>query len=124
MAYKPVDRSFTEDYLNKQYEAMRWLYDQGLTVEQIQTFHWGNVQEAEKMIRVSKPMVTIRLDRKSDQVDRNAGVRDVLIPLSGSKYEWFFMGSRIYCHWVFLREKPRTGDPASCGSPKTRMAIT
>lgn len=108
MAYKPIDRSFDRNYLKIQHGAMRWLKTLGLTHEEIRTFHWGNVVETERRIRVWREVYSLKIDMKTREIDRKTYEKEFTIPLKGTPYENFFIKSRIWCHWVFPKERPRT----------------
>lgn len=108
MAYKPVDRSFNKKYLEEQHRAIRWLAEQGLTHEEIRVFNWGNVMEDERALRIFHKVCSIRYDRETGMIAREENEREIRVALVGTECEHFFLKSRIWCHWAFLREKPKT----------------
>lgn len=108
MVYKPVDRSFNKGYLEEQHRAIRWLAGQGLTPEEIRVFNWGNVLEDERALRVFHKVCSIRYDLATGVVAREENEREIRIDLKGTECEHFFVKSRIWCHWAFVRERPKT----------------
>lgn len=108
MAYKPVDRSFNKEYLREQHRAIRWLAEQGLMPEEIRVFNWWNVLETERALRISHNVCSIRYNRETGAMVREENKRQIRIALAGTECEHFFLKSRIWCHWTFLRERPKT----------------
>lgn len=105
MAYQPIDRGFSPEYLRLQHGAMRWLHDKGFTYEEIQQFHLGNVDEGRKVVVASQPS----LGRAVQMAFHGGGIKPRLeVSVVGSRFEWFFLKSRFISGWMFTREKPRS----------------
>lgn len=107
MAYKPVDRSFEKSYLSEQHKTMRWLAENGLSAEEIQGMHWGNVCEVDKVVKIKREVRGVQLTQEGG-VKMWHEDKEFRIALPGTVCEHFLLKSRIWCHWMFLREKPRT----------------
>ena len=58
----PINRAWGNDYLQKEYKAMRWLADKGFSLEEIRTMTWGRVDESARTIRLVDKVTTIQLD--------------------------------------------------------------
>lgn len=102
-----VNRSWDSNYLQKQYEAMEWLVDQGMSLDEIRLMRWGSVDESNKTITLNKKMTILKADMKNPGlVKRDEYDKTFTVPLRGTKCEWFFLHSGIYCVWMFTREKP------------------
>lgn len=106
-----VDRSHNADYLQKQHRVMVWLYEQGISVEDIREMTWGSVDEEDKTFSLVTEVVHLQYDRESGLVKRDVSKKKIVIPLRGSEHEWFFLKSRIFCRWMFTRERPKTWRP-------------
>lgn len=133
MAYQPVDRSFTKDYLKEQHEAIRWLYELGLSTADIRELRWGAVDEAEKVLKLNIPIAYLILDGKTGDIRKETETREFKISLRNHEHSDFLLKSRVYCPWMFTRERPRTwrreGSKESlyslpdireiCGKPRT-----
>ena len=107
MAYKPVDRSFSQDYLHKQHEAMRWLHEQGITTEEIRTFTLGNIDEDTKAIRIVRTEFDAKYYSGLGKIYVDQWDRELRIPVRGSGHEWFFLKSRFISLYMFTRERPK-----------------
>lgn len=103
-----IDRSWSPAYLQKQKEAIRWLFKQGLTPEQIREMRWGAVDEADKLLRIRAKITSISADLDSFDLTRTEYEREFQIQLRNSECEWFFLKSKIPCAWMFTRERPKT----------------
>ena len=101
MAYQPVDRGFSLEYLRLQQGAMRWLYDNGFTYEEIQHFHLGNVDEGRKVVVASE-----RNLKRAAQMVLHGGKPKLEVSVVGSRFEWFFLKSKFISCWMFTKEKP------------------
>lgn len=101
-----INRSWNADYLHEQHKAIKWLAEQGITLEEIREMRWGQIDESEKTLSVSKRVVALQYDRKTGLVKRDEYDKNIKILLKGTKCEDFFLKSRIYCAWMFTRELP------------------
>lgn len=103
-----VDRSWSPAYLQKQKEAIGWLLELGLTPEEIRVLRWGCVDDADKVFIFRTEVTYIKADLGTGEVQREECHRELKISLKGTMCEWFFLKSKIYCAWMFTRERPRT----------------
>lgn len=102
------NREHSQNYLNMQYSAMRWLAEQGLTPEEIRVFRWGQVDESERVITVRQELVSLRYDRDTRQIYRQSCFRPIRISLKGSGQEDFFIKSKTPSFfWVFTEHFPK-----------------
>lgn len=104
------DRSWDFGYLQKQYEAMRWLhYELGISPDEIRLYRWGAVNEGDKTLRITKKIVDLKTSRAfSGVVKHDERERTFYIELKGTPNEWFFLKSKLSCPWMFTRERPTT----------------
>lgn len=92
---------------NQQIAAMRWLASHGVTPEQIRTFRWGDVDEANRKITLQKAFFRYVYDKETNLVYSKREVRDVALSPVGSGTEWFWFKSKIPSFfWVFLKYYP------------------
>lgn len=114
-------------YFQEQEKAMIWLTEQGCTPDEIRTMRWGAVDESDKTLTIRKNVTILELDRQSGFVKRDEYEKSFQIPLKGTKCEWFFLKSHIYCSWMFTRERPlsykRKKSQASLFTPVEIMKI-
>lgn len=103
-----IDRSWSPAYLQKQKEAIRWLFKQGLTPEEIREMRWGAVDDADKLLRIRAKITSIIADLNSFESTRTEYEHEFQIQLRHSECEWFFLKSKISCAWMFTRERPKT----------------
>lgn len=103
-----IDRSWSPAYLQKQKEAIGWLFKQGLAPEQIRELRWGAVDEADKVLRIRAKITSISADLDSFDLTRTEYEHEFQIQLRNSECEWFFLKSKIPCAWMFTRERPKT----------------
>lgn len=103
-----MGKHYDINYLNKQIQAMRWLYQQGLTPDEIRVLRWGSVDETTKKIRIRQKMFFIRYDLKTGVESRIEDEREIQIPIEGSGNEWFFLKSKFKCPWMFTAHEPKT----------------
>ena len=103
-----IDRSWSPAYLQKQKEAIRWLFKQGLTPEEIREMRWGAVDDADKLLRIRAKITFIIADLDSFDLTRTEYEHEFRIQLRHSECEWFFLKSKISCAWMFTRERPKT----------------
>lgn len=108
MAYKPVDRSYSQNYLEKQHSAMRFLASLGVPLEELRTYHWGMVDEGDKKLTVEAPVRFVKFDQETGKMDVQDYQKKFEISLRGHDQQEFFIKSQIFCHWMFTRERPRT----------------
>lgn len=102
-----TNRSWDPSYLQEQYKAMAWLAKQGMTTGEICNLTWGAVDEADKVLKIKKKVVFLQADLDNGSiVKREEHDKDFQVPLKGTESEWFFLKSRIYCGWMFTRERP------------------
>lgn len=94
MAYKPIDRSLPPEYLKKQHEAIVWLREQGMRPEDIRVMGWGAVDMTSRMVTIRRRIGPIVWESK--------------VKIKGLPVEHYFMKSRIYSTWMFLKEVPRS----------------
>ena len=104
----PINRAWGNDYLQQEYKAMRWLADKGFSLEEIRTMTWGRVDESARAIRMVDKVTTIQLDLETGLSRRDEHEREFMLPFGGTEVEWFFRESRIFCGWMFTRERPRS----------------
>lgn len=102
------NREYSESYLFEQISVMRWLKEQGLSVEQIRELRWGMIDETDRNIHFPTSVTSYKMDLNTGEVKGKTEVKDVLIPIKGSGHEWFFLKSKYKCPWVFTKEKPKT----------------
>ncbi len=108
MAYKPVDRSFSPDYLQKQHNAMRWLYSQGLKLREIQKLSFGNIDESSREVMVNRREIEARYFSGLGRVWVDSWEREVRFNVKGSGYEnWFFTQKFRSCYF-FTKEQPKS----------------
>lgn len=103
-----MGKHYDINYLNKQIQAMRWLYQQGLTPDEIRVLRWGSVDETTKKIRIRQKMFFIRYDLKTGVESRIEDEREIQISIEGSGNEWFFLKSKFKCPWMFTAHEPNT----------------
>ena len=103
-----IDRSWSPAYLQKQKEAIRWLFKQGLTPEEIREMRWGAVDDADKLLRIRARITSVTADLNSSKSTRTEYEHEFRIQLRHSECEWFFLKSKISCAWMFTRERPKT----------------
>ena len=107
MACKPIDRSLPSAYLKEQHEAIRWLANHGMTPEAIREAHWGIADMTTKTVRIAYKGKGISYNWQTGEV-----IPEPILyqyeSVKGAAVEHFFMRSQIYCHWVFIKEKPRS----------------
>lgn len=102
------DRAWRPEYLQKQYEAMRWLCSMGLTPDEIRIMRWGQVDELDRAINIVKPVTVLQYDRVTQYIKRNEYDKTFKISLKKTPCEWFFLKSKIPCPWMFTREEPKS----------------
>lgn len=110
MAWKPVDRSLPSAYLKEQYEAIKWLADHGMAPEAIREAHWGIADMTNKTVCIPYKRKGIRYNWETGEVTPEPAIYQYE-SVKGAAVEHFFMRSQIYCHWVFIKEKPRSWRP-------------
>lgn len=103
-----IDRSWSDEYLREQHKAIRWLYEQGITPEEIRELRWGRVDELDKTFSVNTEVIILNFDRKTGLCRRDSYNKEFKVPLRDTECEQFFLKSKIYCAWMFTREKPTT----------------
>ena len=108
MAYRPVDRSYTPEYLAKQHNAMRWLAEQGLTLEEIRSFSFGNIEEWNKQLKILRSVRRVRLDLKTGNITSNDVEVWIKIPIKNTPFYNFFIKDKFPCPFLFTREKPKS----------------
>lgn len=94
MAYKPVDRSLSPEYLRGQRLAIQWLAELGMRPEDIRLMRWGMFDPTTRQIRIVRRLGVIK--------------REQLVRVKGSPAENWFLSSKIYCGWMFIKERPRS----------------
>ena len=109
MAYKPIDRSYTSEYLKIQHQAMCYLASLGLTDREIREFSWVRSIDPDNR--------EIVITRKVQKAKYYSGIGRVFIdefddelhfPILGSGCEDFFLRDKFISCWMFTREKPRS----------------
>ena len=108
MAYKPVDRSYSQNYLEKQHSAMQFLASLGVPLEEIRTYRWGMVDEGDKKLTIQTSVRFVKFNRETGKMDAEDCQKKFEIPLRGHDQQEFFLKSRIFCTWMFTRERPKT----------------
>lgn len=108
MAATPVNRSLSPKYLAEQHKAIRWLAAQGMTANEIATLSWGAVDLADKTIRIPYKEKGIQLNWQTGEVVSTECYLYKQISVRGIATSDFFLHSRIYCHWMFVKERPRS----------------
>lgn len=103
-----IDRSWSPAYLQKQKEAIRWLFKQGLTPEEIREMRWGFIDDADKLLRIRAKVTSVKVDLATFDMTRTVYEHEFEIPLRNTECEWFFLKSKIPCAWMFTRERPKT----------------
>lgn len=95
---------------NQQILAMRWLASQGLTAEEIRAFRWGNVDEFNRSITLTKPVVSCIHDREQGIICTRIDKKSVRFSPVGSGTEWFFFKSPTpSLFWVFVKYYHKNG---------------
>lgn len=103
-----VDRSWSPAYLQRQKEAIGWLFKQGLTPEEIREMRWGFVDDGDKLLRLRTKVTSVKVDLVSFDTSTTEYEHEFKINLRHSECEWFFLKSKIPCPWMFTRERPKT----------------
>ena len=103
-----IDRSWSPAYLQKQKEAIRWLFKQGLTPEEIREMRWGFVDDGDKLLRLRTKVTSVKVDLVSFDTTTAEYEHEFKIDLRHTQCEWFFLKSKISCAWMFTRERPKT----------------
>ena len=93
MASKPVDRNLPLDYLEDQQMVMRWLYGQGMSVEDIRFMRWGMVDMVTRQVTIVRRIGPVKVKK--------------LVRIRGLDVENFFMKSKIWAAYMFVKERPR-----------------
>lgn len=102
------NREYSQEYLNMQHGAMRWLAEIGLTIYEIQQFSFGNVDELERTMRVRRPVYSALYNRETGILDAQVSEKFVQISLKETEYAWFFLKSKLPCTYFFTKERPRS----------------
>ena len=103
------NRQFTDKYLTQQHEAMRWLYQQGFTCEEIREFSMRNIDETKRTIRAFRDVTFIVYDLEKHIIKTNETTnKDFKKKVSGTKYDFFFMKQRFTSTYLFTRERPKS----------------
>lgn len=100
-------KEWSKEYLQRQYEAMCWLAEQGLTVEEIRNMRWGQVDEFKREIGVKRMVTSIKYDSKTGVLDKTQEEKEIPVKIEG-KCSDFFLKSKICCTWMFTCHKPKT----------------
>lgn len=93
MAYKPVDRSLPPEYLKEQHTAIVWLSKQGMTDDDIRIMRWGALDQPKRQLTITRRLGPIKWHQQ--------------LNVKGTEAEHFFMKSKIYAAWMFVKERPR-----------------
>lgn len=93
MAYKPVNRSLPPEYTREQRAAIIWLSQQGMTAADIRIMRWGSVDQLAHTITITKRRGLIHYKRQ--------------LKIRGTEAEYYFLKSKIYAAWMFVKERPR-----------------
>lgn len=106
---RKVNRAFDNKYLTQQYQAIRWLYEQGFTLEEIREFSMRNVDESERVVMAFRDVDSIVYDmRNCEIVDRSTSKKSIKVPINGSGLEYFFLKMRFKSSYLFTREEPKS----------------
>lgn len=103
-----VNREWPPEYRQKQHQVIRWMAEQGYTPEEIATATWGMADETTRALRMTRKVTTVQYDLKTHLLQRDEHEKTFYIPLKGTEHEHFLLKSRIYCGWMFTRERPRS----------------
>lgn len=108
MTYKPVDRSFSKEYLQRQHNAMRWLFAQGFEFREIQKFSLRNIDEDTREVVVFRKEFQARYFSGLGRVVLDNWDREVRAKVKGSGYEYWFFNQKFQSCYFFTREKPKS----------------
>lgn len=108
MTYKPVDRSFSKEYLQRQYNAMRWLFSKGVKLREIQNFTLGNVDEETREVKITRREQVARYYSGLGMVYVDSWDEEVRFDVRGSGCEQFFLKQKFISSYMFTREKPKS----------------
>lgn len=108
MTYKPIDRSFSEKYLQTQHGAMRWLFRNGLTIREIQNFSLGNVDESSREIKIVRSESCAKYYSGLGRAFVDHWDNELRLGIIGSGFEYFFLKQSFISSYMFTREKPKS----------------
>lgn len=107
MARAKINRSYSMELYEKQRLAMRWLYEQGFTIEEIREMSLGKIDEDSRAVMAKRKLTNIKYDLKTGEIVPIESEHWIHAPLSGSGFEDFFLKDKLPCCYFFTREKPR-----------------
>lgn len=108
MTYHLKDRSFSEEYIQKQHKAMRYLASVGLTSREIREFSIGRIDEDTREIVIKRKVRTAKYYDGIGRVFVDEFEKDARFPILGSGCEDFFLKDKFISCYLFTKEKPRS----------------